>query len=78
MGVKRCAIVLVLGALPLAGCDEAPKPPSAPPVPRTEAGEAGPQIFSTERQALERAKQVAPAAEDRERDMRERVERLER
>lgn len=80
MGAKRYANALMLGAVLLAACNESPKPPSSPPVPKTEAGaaDAKPQIFTHERQALERAKQVAPTVEDRERDMRERVERQER
>lgn len=76
---KRTGIAAALALLVLAACDQSPKPPAAPPVPKTEAGGAeSPQIFREERKALERAKQVAPAVEDRERDMRERVERQER
>ncbi len=72
--------ISLLAAALLAACNESPKPPGAPPVPKTETGAAEPkqQIFTHERQALERAKQVAPTVEDRERDMRERVERQER
>ncbi|HSO07121.1 MAG TPA: hypothetical protein VLW45_07770 [Pelomicrobium sp.] len=72
--------IALLAAVLLAACDQSPKPPSTPPVPKTESGaaESKQQIFTHERQALERAKQVAPTVEDRERDMRERVERQER
>lgn len=78
MHAKRTGIAAALALLVLAACDQAPKPP-APPVPKTESGAAeSPQIFREERKALERAKGVAPAVEDRERDMRERVERVER
>jgi hypothetical protein len=81
MSATKYRVVLMLAAaFVVAACDQSPKPPSAPPVPKTESGSSGESqtIFRTERKALERAKGVAPAAEEHERDMRERVERESR
>lgn len=81
MIAKRIGMALALAAATaVAACDQSPKPPTTPPVPKTETGGGGSQqkIFTYERKALEQAREIAPAAEDRERDMRERVERQER
>ncbi|MFZ5557273.1 MAG: hypothetical protein ACOZDY_11235 [Pseudomonadota bacterium] len=80
MIAKRIGMALALAAATaVAACDQSPKPPTTPPVPKTETGGGSQQkIFTYERKALERAREIAPAAEDRERDMRERVERQER
>jgi hypothetical protein len=73
IGCRALGAALVLAAA-LVGCEDKPRPPSGPPVPRMEAGDAQRKIFHEERRALERAKEAAPALEKRGRDMRERIE----
>lgn len=74
LGRRALGAMLVLAAA-LAGCEDKPRPPSGPPVPRMESEDVQRKIFREERRALERAKEAAPALEERDRGMRERIER---
>lgn len=74
---RTLGAVLVL-AVALTGCEDKPRPPSVPPVPRMQAEDAPSKLLREERRALEQAKEAAPVREERGRDMRERVERESR
>lgn len=65
-------ILAAAGALLLAGCPDKPKPPSQPPIPKTEP--VAPQLFKDQRDALDRAKGVGSTLDERTRDRRERSE----